>query len=103
MKETIADTSTIVEVIPKYPELMSSDFADVVRGKHARILFLRDELDDARGLVRKLEKELDSAESAFRDIDHLFEMIHGTKEIEIAEKSDNNLIVFGTDGRILKG
>ena len=89
----------IEDVIPLYPELMATNFKELVVEQYNNILEIKTLLHDAREKVRFLEKLLKENEENFSNISPLFNLVFKTKLVNVIE-ADSDMIAMHRKGKI---
>lgn len=98
---TTVNTKEIEKIIPKFPNLVATDFETTIKSMIDLERQIEDELYTTRKKVLDLEKSLEEITSQLHDLSNLYTIEYKTQTFnEIKEKS--YLQVF-SNGKILKG
>lgn len=77
----VTDTSRIINITPKYPDIMSDDACDKLRSLYEEIISDKKELSALKQKAIELEQIIDKKNKAYTKIASMFDIEFGKKNI----------------------
>lgn len=91
----------IKEVVPLFPELVNSNFEELVREKYKNYLTLEDKVFSLRDLLRQKEEELEKAKVEWESLEVICKVKYEEEPISDETKGDSdiNLLIINPSDR----
>lgn len=95
----VEDKSKVIDVVIKYPDMMSDDAKDKIINMYNEILSLKSKLSNTRMACIELEDDIKAKEKDFRNMSNMFDLVFATRSVKVIQGECNTLIINPEDAR----